>query len=111
MGSGYLQLTSRLLIGLPTAMSGLGKLAAYGPTKAMIAAAGPPIPPLANAVAVALELGGTVMSSVATGGTWKRLSSVIRLSTAPSLRAGLLQAAAMHSLRDRTPEQFVDGKR
>jgi putative oxidoreductase len=52
----YLPLIGRVLIGLPFAMSGLGKLAAYGPTTAMIAAAGLPVPPLAYIVAVALEL-------------------------------------------------------
>jgi putative oxidoreductase len=59
----YLPFVGRLLIGLPFAMSGLGKLAAYGPTTAMIAAAGLPLPPLAYAVAVAVavELGGGLL--------------------------------------------------
>jgi putative oxidoreductase len=57
----YLSFAGRLLIGLPFAMSGLGKLAAYGPTTAMIAAAGLPAPPLAFAVAVAVELGGGLL--------------------------------------------------
>jgi putative oxidoreductase len=57
----YLPFIGRLLIGLPFAMSGFGKLAAYGKTTAMIAAAGLPFPPLAYAVAVALELGGGVL--------------------------------------------------
>jgi putative oxidoreductase len=57
----YLPFVGRLLIGLPFTMSGLGKLAAYGKTTAMIAAAGLPVPPLAYAVAVALELGGGVL--------------------------------------------------
>jgi putative oxidoreductase len=57
----YLPLIGRVLIGLPFAMSGLGKLAAYGPTTAMIAAAGLPVPPLAYLVAVALELGGGLL--------------------------------------------------
>ena len=57
----YLPFIGRLLIGLPFAMSGFGKLAAYGQTTAMIAAAGLPFPPLAYAVAVALELGGGVL--------------------------------------------------
>jgi uncharacterized membrane protein YphA (DoxX/SURF4 family) len=55
----YLPFAGRLLIGLPFAMSGLGKLAAYGPTTAMIAAAGLPVPPLAYLVAV--ELGGGIL--------------------------------------------------
>jgi putative oxidoreductase len=54
----YLSFAGRLLIGLPFAMGGLSKLAAYGSTTAMIAAAGLPVPPLAFATAVALELGG-----------------------------------------------------
>jgi putative oxidoreductase len=37
-------------------MSGLGKLAAYGPTMAMIGSVGLPFPPLAFAVAVTTEL-------------------------------------------------------
>jgi putative oxidoreductase len=47
----------RILIGLPFALSGLSKLAAYGSTTEMIGAAGLPLPPLAFAVAVAVELG------------------------------------------------------
>jgi putative oxidoreductase len=54
----YLPFVGRLLIGLPFAMSGLGKLAAYGPTTEMISAVGLPAPPLAFAVAVIVELGG-----------------------------------------------------
>jgi putative oxidoreductase len=57
----YLPLIGRILIGLPFAMSGLGKLAAFGPTTAMIAAVGLPVPPLAYLVAVALELGGGLL--------------------------------------------------
>jgi putative oxidoreductase len=57
----YLPFIGRLLIGVPFAMSGLSKLAAYGPTTAMIDAAGLPLPPLAFAVAVAVELGGGLL--------------------------------------------------
>ena len=57
----YLPFVGRLLIGLPFAMSGLGKLAAYGATTAMIGAVGLPIPPLAFAIAVAVELGGGLL--------------------------------------------------
>ena len=57
----YLPLLGRLLIGLPFVMSGLGKLAAYGKTTAMIAAVGLPVPPLAYAVAVAIEFGGGLL--------------------------------------------------
>jgi putative oxidoreductase len=57
----YFPLIGRVLIGLPFAMSGLGKLAAFGPTTGMIAAVGLPLPPLAFIVAVALELGGGIL--------------------------------------------------
>ncbi|WP_448956571.1 DoxX family protein [Labrys neptuniae] len=57
----YLPLLGRLMIGLPFAMSGLSKLAAYGATTGMIAAVGLPFPPLAFAVAVAAELGGGIL--------------------------------------------------
>jgi putative oxidoreductase len=57
----YLAFIGRILIGLPFAMSGLSKLAAYGPTTAKIGAVGLPFPPLAFAVAVAVELGGGLL--------------------------------------------------
>src|ERR1700730_5855141 len=57
----YLSFMGRLLIGLPFAIGGLSKLAAYGPTTAMIAAVGLPLPPLAFVVAVAVELGGGLL--------------------------------------------------
>ena len=42
-------------------MSGFGKLAAYGATTGYIASVGLPVPPLAFAVAVAVELGGGLL--------------------------------------------------
>jgi putative oxidoreductase len=57
----YFPFIGRLLIGLPFAMSGLSKLAAYGPTTEMISAVGLPAPPLAFMVAVAVELGGGLL--------------------------------------------------
>src|SRR5258706_15699328 len=57
----YLSFAGRLLIGLAFARGGLSKLAAYDPTTAMIAAVGFPVPPLAFAVAVAVELGGGLL--------------------------------------------------
>ena len=57
----YFPFAGRLLIGLPFAMSGFGKLAAYSATVGMITAVGLPLPPLAFAVAVALELGGGLL--------------------------------------------------
>ena len=57
----YVAFIGRILIGLPFAMSGLSKLAAYGATPANIGAVGLPFPPLAFAVAVAVELGGGLL--------------------------------------------------
>ena len=57
----YVPFAGRLLIGLPFAMSGLGKLAAISPTTEAIHAAGLPLPPLALAVSVAVELGGGLL--------------------------------------------------
>ena len=57
----YLPVIGRVLIGQPFIMSGLGKLAAYGSTTAMIAAVGLPVPPLAYLMAVVLELGGGLL--------------------------------------------------
>ena len=57
----YLPFGGRLLIGLPFAMSGLSKLAAIGPTTDMIRAAGLPLPPLALAVSVTVEVGGGLL--------------------------------------------------
>ena len=57
----YLPFVGRLMIGLPFAMSGLSKLGAYSATTGMISAVGLPFPPLAFAVAVAIELGGGLL--------------------------------------------------
>jgi len=57
----YLPFAGRLMIGLPFAMSGFGKLATYGATVGMITAVGLPFPPLAFAVAVAVELAGGLL--------------------------------------------------
>jgi putative oxidoreductase len=59
MISSYLSFVGRVLLGLPFAISGLNKLAAYGSTTAV--AAGLPFPPLAFVVAVAVELGGGLL--------------------------------------------------
>jgi putative oxidoreductase len=54
----YLPFVGRLFIGLPFLVSGLSKLAAYGPTTGLIASSALPLPPpLAYAGAVAVEIG------------------------------------------------------
>jgi putative oxidoreductase len=57
----YVPFAGRLLIGLPFAMSGLSKLAAIGPTTDAIHAAGLPLPSLALAVSVLVEVGGGLL--------------------------------------------------
>ena len=56
-----LPVVGRILIGLPFLMSGLGKLAAFGPTTAYISSVGLPLAPLGWAIAVAFEVGGGVL--------------------------------------------------
>ncbi len=54
----YLPLVGRMFIGLPFVVSGLSKLAAYGPTIGLIASSILPLPPpLACAGAVTIEIG------------------------------------------------------
>jgi len=54
----YLPFVGRLFIGLPFVVSGLSKLAAYGPTVGFIASSALPLPaPLAYAGAVTVEIG------------------------------------------------------
>jgi putative oxidoreductase len=57
----YVPFAGRLLIGLPFAMSGLSKLAVIGPTTEMIRAAGLPLPSLALALSVLVEVGGGLL--------------------------------------------------
>ena len=57
----YLPLVGRILIGLPLLVSGLGKLAAFGPTTAYISSVGLPLAPLGWAIAVAFEVGGGLL--------------------------------------------------
>ena len=54
----YLPFVGRMFIGLPFMVSGLSKLAAYGPTIGLITSSKLPLPaPLAYAGAVAVEVG------------------------------------------------------
>ena len=57
----YLPFAGRALIGAVFLMSGLSKLAAYGATTTIIAAAGLPLPPAAWLVAVVVEGGGGLL--------------------------------------------------
>ena len=57
----YLPMVGRILIGLPLLVSGLGKLAAFGPTTAYISSVGLPLAPLGWAIAVVFEVGGGLL--------------------------------------------------
>src|SRR5258708_33267695 len=57
----YLLLVGRMLIGVPLLVSGLGKLAAFGPTSAYISSVGLPLAPLGWAIAVVFEVGGGLL--------------------------------------------------
>jgi putative oxidoreductase len=93
----YIPFAGRLMIGLPFAMSGLGKLAAIGPTTEMIRITGLPLPPLALAVAVALELGG---------GLFLVAGFRTRLVAAALALFSLATAAAFHS-NFADPDQMI----
>jgi putative oxidoreductase len=58
---GALPLIGRILVATIFIMGGIGKLAAPGPTQGYIAAMGLPVPQLAYAVALIVELGGGVL--------------------------------------------------
>jgi len=58
---GYIPLVGRVFIGLPFLISGLGKLAAFGPTTAYIASVGLPLAPLGWAIAITFEIGGGLL--------------------------------------------------
>jgi putative oxidoreductase len=60
-GTKLLPLVGRILIGLPFLASGLGKVAAFGPTTAYISSVGLPLAPLGWAIAVAFEVGGGLL--------------------------------------------------
>jgi putative oxidoreductase len=93
----YIPFAGRLMIGLPFAMSGLAKLAAIGPTIEMIRTAGLPLPPLALAVAIALELGGGFLLVV--GFRTRLVAAVLTLFS-------LATAAAFHS-NFADPDQMI----
>jgi putative oxidoreductase len=84
----YIPFVGRLMIGLPFALSGLGKLAAIGPTTEMIRTAGLPLPLLALALTIALEVAG---------GLFLVLGFQTRLAATALALFSLAAAAAFHS--------------
>jgi len=98
----YFALIGRILIGLPFAMSGLSKLAAYGATTANIGAVGLPFPPLAFAVAVAVELGGGLLLILAYRARPAALAlAVFSLATAASFHGNFAdQNQMIHFLKN-----------
>ncbi len=59
--SSYPALIGRLLIALPFLLSGIGKIATPALTQGYIASVGLPLPLLGYAIAVAIEVGGSVV--------------------------------------------------
>ncbi|WP_321909620.1 MULTISPECIES: DoxX family protein [unclassified Paraburkholderia] len=57
----FIPLLGRVMLGVPFAMSGLSKLAAYAATVGYIKAMGLPVPPLAYLVSIVIELGGGLL--------------------------------------------------
>jgi putative oxidoreductase len=84
----YIPFVGRLMIGLPFAVSGLGKLAAIGPTTEMIRTVGLPLPPLALALTIALEVAG---------GLFLVLGFQTRLAATALALFSLAAAVAFHS--------------
>ena len=84
----YVPFVGRLLIGLPFAMSGFSKLAAFGPPTEMIRAAGLPLAPLVLALAVVVELGGGLL--LVAGFRTRIVAAVLALFS-------LADAAAFHT--------------
>jgi putative oxidoreductase len=98
----YFAFIGRILIGLPFAMSGLSKLAAYGATMANIGAVGLPFPPLAFAAAVAVELGGGLLLILGYRARPAALAlAVFSLATAASFHANFAdQNQMIHFLKN-----------
>lgn len=98
----YIPFAGRLLIGVPFMMSGLGKVAAYGPTTAMIHAVGLPFPPLAYAVAVAIELGGGALLIAGYRAKWVAAAmAVFSIATALSFHSNFAdQNQMIHFLKN-----------
>src|SRR5271163_189117 len=101
----YLPFAGPLLIGLPFPMSGLSKLAAIGPTTEMISAAGLPLPPLALALAVVVELGGGLLL---VSGFWTRGAAT---AVFPCDRADIPQQLCRPEPDDPLPQERDDGRR
>ena len=98
----YASLVGRLLIGVPFAMRGFGKLAAYGATTAYIAAAGLPVPPLAYAIAVLVELGGGLLLIAGYQARWVALAlAVFSLAAAVAFHSNFAdQNQMIHFLKN-----------
>jgi putative oxidoreductase len=59
--SNYPALIGRVLIAMPFLLSGIGKIAAPAATQGYITSAGLPLPLVAYAIAVVIEVGGSVL--------------------------------------------------
>ena len=60
----YLPLLGRVMIGAPFILSGVGKLAAHDATVGYISSVGLPLPQLAWAIAIVVEVGGGTLLAI-----------------------------------------------
>jgi len=98
----FIPLLGRILIAAPFLMSGLGKLASYGPTTQMISAVGLAPAPLGWLIAVLVEVGGGALLLIGLKVRWASLAmALFTLATAVSFHRNFAdQNQTIHFLKD-----------
>ena len=98
----FIPLLGRILIAAPFLMSGLGKLASYGPTTQMISAVGLAPAPLGWLIAVLVEVGGGALLLIGLKVRWASLAmALFTLATAVSFHRNFAdQNQMIHFLKD-----------
>jgi putative oxidoreductase len=98
----FIPLLGRILIAAPFLMSGLGKLASYGPTTQMISAVGLAPAPLGWLIAVLVEVGGGALLLIGLKVRWASLAmALFTLATAVFFHRNFAdQNQTIHFLKD-----------
>jgi len=98
----FIPLLGRILIAAPFLMSGLGKLASYGPTTQMISAVGLAPAPLGWLIAVLVEVGGGALLLIGLKVRWASLAmALFTLATAVSFHRNFAdQNQMIHFLKN-----------
>jgi putative oxidoreductase len=98
----FIPLLGRILIAAPFLMSGLGKLASYGPTTQLISAVGLAPAPLGWLIAVLVEVGGGALLLIGLKVRWASLAmALFTLATAVSFHRNFAdQNQMIHFLKD-----------